>query len=139
MVPGFCGELNPNRLVCLTDMYSISAHSENQDTSWDFLSFMLSDEVQYLQPLMNRPVNVKIRNRILEESISDFYEEDLPIGRQYISEMQNVYSLVNNVYGMEELLDPMGRLARGYVYGAETLDEALATCEQELRMIMNES
>ena len=139
IVPMFCGELNPNRLVCLTDMYSISAHSENQDTAWDFLSFMLSDEVQYLQPLMNRPVNVKIRNLILEESISDFYEEDLPIGRQYISEMQNVYSLVNNVYGMEELLDPMGRLARGYVYGAETLDEALATCERELRMIMNES
>ena len=139
IVPMFCGELHPNRMAIPTDLYSISAWSEKQDEAWDFLSFMLSDQVQNLYTMLSRPLNEAIRNTRLEEAIQGYSEADLPRAQQFVQEMQNVYASVDTLYGMEELLGPMGRLARGYVYGAETLDEALATCERELRLIMDES
>ena len=100
---------------------------------------MLSDQVQNLYTMLSRPLNEAIRNTRLEEAIQGYSEADLPRAQQFVQEMQNVYASVDTLYGMEELLGPMGRLARGYVYGAETLDEALTNCERELRMIMNES
>ena len=139
IAPIFCGELNPNRLACLTDMYSISAWSENQDAAWDFLSFLIREDIQDLWTLIDRPVNVNVREARLEESINSFYEEDIPIGQQYIAEMQNIYALVDNVDGMQDFHHSMILCVDSFVRGDQTLEAALTNCERELRMIMNES
>ena len=138
IVPMFCGELNPNRAASSNDMYSISAWSVNKEAAWDFLSFLLRDDIQDLWTLRNRPLNVNVREARMQNAISDYDEAHMSLGMKYIEEMDTVYASVDYLYNMADISEPIVILAEEYILHDKALEDALTQCESQLSRKLNE-
>ena len=119
-------------------MYSVSAWSVNKEAAWDFLSFLLRDDIQDLWTLRNRPLNVNIREARMQNAISDYDEAHMSLGMKYIEEMDTVYASVDYLYNMADISEPIVILAEEYILHDKALEDALTQCESQLSRKLNE-
>lgn len=135
------GEKNANRASWSEDMYSISASSKNKDAAWELLSLAMSEEMQSLNAMRNRPLNTVSRGKSMKEAEKATIERFPEMSQQiktFYNDMRKVYSNVDYMYdmgiGKEHLFYPL----LDYVDGKITLDEALTKAEHDILIWLSE-
>ena len=137
--PIFGGELHDNMVGYTNMMFSINGRSENQELAWEFLSRMLSEDVQSdLFLLSGYPIDNSILPACLENAKQSWEEypeikyqaahEDILQKLENIDIMYDMGSMKNDIYF--ELVK--------YFNDEITLEDALTAAEKALMIRLNE-
>lgn len=139
MIPNFSGEKNNNRIGYSLRMYSINNRSERKENAWKFLSFLLTEDIQFIasRERTGMPINKKGVDRMIEEAIRmhrlsgsniDKYNEAM------IKNSHKIDYLYNMGYLRLDISEPVGL----YMEDKITLDEALKKAEESVKIRLNE-
>ena len=113
VIPLFAGEQNTNRTAANSRLLFVNRRSMQQEQAWEFISLLLSEEMQTQFSLQKMPVNLNARNKRIDEGISNMQTRDLDAPWQFgytdetiatwRDDMENVFDSVDAFYGMGEI------------------------------------
>lgn len=115
--------------------FSILQSSENKNAAWEFLSILLSDELQHSLGLFGYPV---IQESLEERLLSDVENEDRVYDRE---DMEMFLSLVESGRGMAQgsvISDIIAEEAEKYFSGQAELDNTVASIQSRASIYLAE-
>lgn len=142
MVVRFSGEENTNNIAYSRFSYSMNERSNNKEKAWEFLSFLMSEEVQVNIENEGTPINQLALERIIDKSVFQIYScerKELSTDLQvfidaYLANSRQVdYMYDLDVYKMD-IVKEINR----YVNNEISLDEALTNAENTMIIRLNE-
>lgn len=139
MIPNFKGEKNDNRVGYSMSMYSINNRSERKENAWEFLSFLLEEDTQFIasKDRTGIPINKKGVHRMIEDAVVMHRLSGSNIDGYNNAMIENSHKidyLYNMGYLRRDISEPVGL----YMEDKITLDEALKKAEKNVMIRLNE-
>ena len=139
IIPSFIGERNSNRIGYSMRMYSINNRSERKENAWKFLSFLLEEDIQFLnsKERIGTPISQEGVDRMIEDAIWMHDLSGSNIDRYNKSRIENSQK-IDYLYDMGYMRDDILNAIKLYMDGETTLDEALKKAEENVMIRLNE-
>ncbi len=139
MIPSFTGEKNDNRIGYSKRMFSINNRSERKENAWKFLSFLLTEDIQFLvsKERSGTPISQKGVDRMIGYAFwMHGYSGDNvdKYNKSTIENSQKINYLYDMGYMRQDLIDAI----KLYMDDEVTLDEALKKAEESIMIRLNE-
>lgn len=137
-IPAPCGEKNNNRMGFSNNVYSIPSQATNKEEAWDFLSFLLTEEIQQLDSLNGVAINLAAG----ESKFSGYIKANSNRYPSYEGEMAEYSQLVKvyksadyqyNGFYEEDIVS-----LNDYMNDKLSLEEALDQAQQKIWIRINE-
>ena len=120
-------------------MYSINNRSERKENAWKFLSFLLEEDIQFLnsKERIGTPISQEGVDRMIEDAIWMHDLSGSNIDRYNKSRIENSQK-IDYLYDMGYMRDDILNAIKLYMDGETTLDEALKKAEENVMIRLNE-
>ncbi|SCG82588.1 hypothetical protein DW1_0981 [Proteiniborus sp. DW1] len=141
MIPSFTGEKNENRIGHSKRMFSINNRSERKENAWKFLSFLLTEDIQFLvsEERSGTPISQKGVERMIEYDawMHDRSGDEDNVDKFNKSTIENSQK-INYLYDMGYIRQDLIDAIKLYMDDEMTLDEALKKAEESIMIRLNE-
>lgn len=139
LIPSFIGEKNDNRIGYSKRIFSINNRSERKENAWKFLSFLLTEDIQFLvsQERSGTPISQKGVDRIIRYDAWMHGHSGDNVDKFNKSRKENSQK-INYLYDMSYMKGDLIDAIKLYMDDEMTLDEALKKAEESIMIRLNE-
>lgn len=141
-IPVFTGEMSDNRIAYTRFMLSIYGKSENKESAWKFLSFMLEEDVQTTTGVgdfkpMGFPLNISSVDKIKDTTKANDPKISGEVER--ISEdFEEICGKIDYMYDTGYVKSDIYNAFKKYFEDEISLDEAVKQAEEAVTIRLNE-
>lgn len=140
-IPNISGEINPNRIAYSKYMYAINERSENKESAWKFLKFLVSEDMQLQIRREGTPVNVKAMEGLLNKAVVNHrksLDQMTPVDKAFVEAYRKNSQKVDVLFDMDYMKIDLSDQINRYIKGEISLEEALENAEKSIKIRLNE-
>ncbi len=140
-IPNISGEKNPNRIAYSRYMYAINERSENKESAWKFLKFLVGEDMQLQITREGTPVNVKAMEGLLNKAVVNrrkSLDQMTPVDKAFVEAYRKNSQKVDVLFDMDYMKVDLSDQIKRYFKGEISLEEALENAEKSIKIRLNE-